>query len=683
MNEPTNSKVTADHLKRPAYLYVRQSTMRQVAEHTESTQRQYALGQQAAALGWPRERIVTIDDDLGVSAASQGREGFARLVAEVGMGQAGIVMGLEVSRLARNSSDWHRLLEICALTSTLILDEDGLYDPAHFNDRLLLGLKGTMSEAELHVLRARMFGGMLSKARRGELKMRLPAGLVYDSADQVILDPDQQVQQSLRQLFCTFRRVGTVHATVRAFAAEGLQFPRHVHGGPHHGDLVWSPLTQSRATETLHNPRYAGAYVYGRRTQRRRDTSGQPRSVTLPQEEWTVLIKEAHEGYLTWEQYEENLRRLRANAGNGGRTWKNPPREGLALLQGMVVCGACGRAMSVRYHHRRGQLWPQYVCKGPGFQRAEPPCDSIPGQAIDQAISQLLVETMSPLSLEISLAVQQEIQERIDEADQLRRKHVDRARYEMELARRRYLRVDPDNRLVADSLETEWNGKLKELASAEEEYQRRRQADRELLDEKARARIRALSTDFPRLWNDSRTPQRERKRMARLLLQDVTLLRDNGLTVHVRFKGGANRTMKLPRPPRCWELRQTDPEVLEQIDQLMNEHTFDEIAVSLERQGVLSGCGNSFDGYRVRRLARYHGLPSRFDRLRARGLLTLAEMAQRLNVCTSTVKRRRAQGLLQCEKLDDAGQYLYVDPDQDPSSKSVTVPARAKEVQYG
>ena len=683
MNEQMHTKVTAAHLKRPAYLYVRQSTMRQVVEHTESTQRQYALKHRAVALGWPQDRVVTIDDDLGVSAASEGRHGFAKLVSEVGLGQVGIVMGLEVSRLARNSSDWHRLLEICALTNTLILDEDGVYDPAHFNDRLLLGLKGTMSEAELHVLRARLMGGMLSKARRGELKMRLPIGLVYDPQDRVVLDPDQQVQQSLRRFFRTFLQVGTVHATVRAFAAENLRFPRRVHGGPHHGDVVWGALTQSLGNYLLHNPRYAGAYVYGRRTQRRRDSAGRPKVVFLPQEEWTILIREAHAGYLTWQQYEENQCRLRANSRGGRGPWKSPPREGAALLQGLVICGVCGKTMTVRYHHRRqGPPWPQYICAGTGVQLAEPTCESIPGQNIDAAVGQLLVEAMSPLSLEVSLAVQQELQERIEETDQLRRKHVDRARYEMELARRRYMQVDPENRFVADSLEADWNHKLKDLAAAEEEYQRRRQMDRQLLDDKAKRRIKALSTDFPRLWNNPKTPQRERKRMARLLLRDVTLLRDEGITVHVRFKGGVTQTVKLPRPLRCWELRQIDAEVLKEIDRLMDEHTSNEIAAILDQRNLLSGCGNSFDGYRVRRLAKYHGLKSRYDRLRERGLLTLKEMAEKLDVSTSTVKRRRAMGLLQSEKLDDMGQYLYENTDKKSSLKSVAVSARADEVQY-
>jgi len=294
MNSEVHHKVTAAHLKRSAYLYVRQSTMRQVVENTESTHRQYALRQRAVALGWPEDRITTIDCDLGRSGASATeREGFQRLVGEVGMGQAGIVLGLEVSRLARNSADWHRLLEICALTDTLILDEDGIYDPAHFNDRLLLGLKGTMSEAELHILRARLRGGLLNKARRGELRCRLPAGFIYDDAGHVVLDPDTQVQETVRLLFQTFARTGTLRATVQYFRQQHLLFPKRLDCGPHMSELIWTPLSLGRASSAMHNPWYAGAYAFGRGRWRKRP-DGRQRHQRLPRAQWQVLIRDAH-----------------------------------------------------------------------------------------------------------------------------------------------------------------------------------------------------------------------------------------------------------------------------------------------------------------------------------------------------------------------------------------------------
>ena len=414
------SKVTAEHLKRAAYLYIRQSTLRQVLENTESTQRQYALRRRATVLGWPEERIVVIDEDQGQSGASAtGREGFQRLVAEVGMGQAGIVMGLEVSRLARNCADWHRLLEICGLTHCLILDEDGLYDPGHYNDRLLLGLKGTMSEAELHVLRARLTGGVLSKAQRGELRMLLPVGLVYDEEERVILDPDQQVQQSLRVFFTTFERTGSARATVQEFSRQGWQFPNRGPAG--RGDLGWQPLTSRMALDTLHHPRYAGAFCYGR-SRSWKDAEGRRRTQQLPREQWRFLKPNAHPGYLSWEQFLANEKRLLENfqvAGGAGRK-AGPAREGPALLQGLVLCGKCGHSMTVSYHHRQGKLTPDYVCSVETTAKAEPPCQRIPGGGIDEAVGQLLVQSVTPLALEVALNVQSEIQDRLVEAERLR-----------------------------------------------------------------------------------------------------------------------------------------------------------------------------------------------------------------------------------------------------------------------
>src|SRR6516164_2029112 len=460
MRTDAHQKVKATHLKRAAYLYIRQSTLRQVFENVESTKRQYALRQHAVALGWQQDQIIVIDSDLGQSGASAAdREGFQRLVTEVSLGRAGIVLGLEVSRLARNSMDWHRLLEICALADTLILDEDGVYDPAHFNDRLLLGLKGTMSEAELHVLRARLQGGIRNKARRGELFVRPPMGYIYTAEEKMVLDPDQQVQQAVRLLFETFRRTGSAMATVKYFADQGLHFPRHVHTGPNKGDVVWAGLEHSRALRILHNPRYAGAFVYGR-THMRKTVEGDWIIEAVPREEWEVLIRGAHTGYIEWEEYEQNQRRLRDNSqAYGEDRRRSPPREGPALLQGLLICGRCGKRMTVRYHSRRRQLVPDYVCQREGIEQGEPICQHIPGAAIDEAIGDILVEAVTPITLEVALAVQKELQSRLDEADRLRQQQVERARYEAELARRRYLRVDPDNRLVADSLEADWNDK--------------------------------------------------------------------------------------------------------------------------------------------------------------------------------------------------------------------------------
>jgi DNA invertase Pin-like site-specific DNA recombinase len=657
-------KITPRHLRRQAYLYVRQSTLRQVVENTESTQRQYALRQRAVALGWPIEQVVVIDRDLGQSGASAAdREGFQQLVRDVGLGRAGLVMGLEVSRLARNSMDWHRLLEICALTETLILDEDGLYDPAHFNDRLLLGLKGTMSEAELHVLRARLRGGIVNKARRGELEVPLPVGFVYDAAGRVGLDPDRQVQETLRAFFQTFRRTGSATATVKAFRTQQLPFPRRARSGAHQGETLWGRLEHTRALGVLHNPRYAGAFFFGRSRQRH---TADARLVheRLPREEWTALIPNAHVGFITWEDFEENQRRLRENAkANGADRRRSPPREGPALLQGLAVCGICGDRMTVRYHRRQGTDWPTYVCQRQGIAQAEPICQSIPGRGLDHAIGRVLLETVTPLTLEITLTVQQELQTRLDEADRLHRRAVERARYEADLARRRYLQVDPANRLVADELEAHWNRALQQVTEAQALYERQRQADRVAVDADARARILALATDFPRLWHDPQTPDRERKRMVRLLMDDVTLIKAaDGLTAHLRFRGGATTTLSLARALNAWELRETSAEIVALIDQLLDSHADQDIATILNARGHVSGTGQPFQRGIVKHLRHSHGLHSRYERLRARGMLTRDEIARRLKVSAATVKVWGRHGLLPRVVCNDKGEWLYEAP---------------------
>lgn len=364
MNREQHQKVTPYHLKRSALLYVRQSTMRQVFENTESTKRQYALRDRAVALGWPREEIIVVDSDLGHTATAAGdREGFERVVTEVGMGRVGIVLGLEVSRLARNSSDWHRLLEICALADTLILDEDGVYNPKEFNDRLLLGLKGQMSEAEIYVMKARLHGGILSKALRGELQVPLPTGLVYDTQNRVQLDPDKQVQESITFLFTTFDRTGSATATMKAFRKNELLFPRRVRKGPQKGELLWEPLNHQRVLQVVHNPRYAGAFVWGRRKGRRLPNGHTAVKFVAP-DEWISLVPGAHVGYITWQQYQTNQQRLLENAkAHGDDRRQSPPREGPALLQGLLLCGRCGDRMNVRYSmHQGGQQVPTYLC---------------------------------------------------------------------------------------------------------------------------------------------------------------------------------------------------------------------------------------------------------------------------------------------------------------------------------
>ena len=516
-------KVQPHHLERGAYLYIRQSSMRQVIENVESTKRQYALRSRAIALGWRDDQVIVIDSDQGESGASAvWRGGFQRLVTEVGMGQAGIVMGLEVSRLARNNADWHRLLEICALADTLILDEDGVYDPASFNDRMLLGLKGTMSEAELHVLKARLRGGILNKVRRGEYRCPLPTGFVYDEAGNVVLDPDTQIREMIAYFFETFSRVGSACQTVKVFRKEGLGFPSRFRMSD---TVVFRPLTAWTATRVLNNPRYAGAYAYGRRRFRRAVDGKTKVQQKRDCGDWLACIPNAHPGYISWEQYQLNLKLLAANSRGYELARASPPREGAALLQGRAVCGRCGRYFRVTYRSSRGKHEAWYVCDRAHGTLGEPNCQSIAGPPIDEAIGALVTEKMTPAAVALAIEIRREIEARHQEADQLRCRAIERAQIEANLAQRRFMLVDPSNRLVADTLEGEWNDKLRALAQAREERERGRQQDQLVQDDAIRQRLAVMTTDFKKLWNDPSTPNRERKRLLACIIEDATLIK--------------------------------------------------------------------------------------------------------------------------------------------------------------
>jgi DNA invertase Pin-like site-specific DNA recombinase len=653
-------KVTADHLKRDAYLYVRQSTLRQVAEHGESTQRQYALSGRAIAAGWPAERVHIIDRDLGKSGSSTAaRDGFQQLVSEVALGKAGIVMGLEVSRLARNSADWHRLIELCALTATLILDEDGIYDPAGFNDRLLLGLKGTMSEAELHILKARMRGGQLNKARRGELEMSPPVGLVYRPDGTVDLDPDAEVQGAIRLVFETFERTGSAMRTVRFFRDQGILFPRRLRAGPGKGDLLWALPQHARILQVLHNPRYAGAFVYGR-TRARHLVDGRTTVVRVPRAEWQFVMPGMHPGYIDWDCFEANQRRLGDNARAFGIERRSgPAREGSALLQGRVLCGLCGQRMGVHYNQEHGRSVPVYVCQETLVRRGGRVCQTVPGKVVDPAIGSLLVELMTPMTLEVTLAIQHELEARAAETDALRRQHLERTRYDAELARRRYMKVDPENRLVADALEAEWNDKLRVHAEAVEDHDRRGREQATALDAEGRRRIRELAEQFPRIWHDVRVDVRERKRILRLLVDDVTLIKADAITVHVRLSGGATRTIVLDRPLPIAQIRKFKPELVAEVDRLLDRHCDREIAEILNQQGWRTWEAKPFNLKKIAFIRDAYKLPSRYERLRRRGMLTTREIAARFDVSDTAVHQWGHQGLISKYHYDNLNRGLW------------------------
>jgi DNA invertase Pin-like site-specific DNA recombinase len=578
--------------------------------------------------------------------------------------------GRGINRQAEQNADWHQLLEICAMTGTLICDEDGLYDPRNFNDRLLLGMKGQMSEAELHFIRARLRGGILSKARRGELITPLPIGLIYDAAGHVILDPDTAIQGALRHLLATFEATGSATAVVKAFRAAGLSFPWRHRKGPRKGEAGWQPLRHSTVLNVLHNPRYAGAFTYGRHREQPRP--GRKRaSITVPREEWTAFIPGAHPGYITLDQQEANIARLAANAAAHGRDRAaGPPREGPALLQGIIICGRCGGRMTIRYHARGGKDLPTYLCQRDGTGNARPICTAIPGHTLDEHVGQLLIATLTPLAVEAALQVSAELRQRAADADALRAAHVERARYHADLARRRYLAVDPANRLVAGTLEADWNTALRALADAQATYDKAREQHHGQLTSAQKDRIAQLVTDLPGIWNDPATPARERKRIARLLLTDVTVTRTSDtITAHARLAGGQHHALTLPVPEPAWKIRQAKPATITEIDKLLDHHTTAEIAAILQDRGLANGEGRPYNLTMVQRVIRTYHLRSRRQRLPGAGLIPLSQMAELLGVPPGTVKIWYHAGIVSGQRYNDKGQVLYHPPGPNPPAR--------------
>jgi hypothetical protein len=584
-------------------------------------------------------------------------------------------MGLEVSRLARNNADWHRLLEICAFTDTLILDEDGVYDPSNFNDRLLLGLKGTMSEAELHVLKARLRGGVLNKVRRGEYHCTLPTGFVYNEAGDVALDPDSQVRESIFHLFKTFTRVGSACQTVKAFRKEGLLFPSRRN---HRETTIFRPLTASTAMRTLINPRYAGAYAYGRRRYRRAADGKHKIQSKRETGDWLACIPDAHPGYITWKQYQHNLKVLQNNGRGYEIARSSPPREGAALLQGRAVCGRCGRYFRARYAARRGRLDTWYVCDRAHSKDGEPSCQTIAGAPVDTAIGALIAEKMTPAAVELALEIRREIEARHEEADRLRSRAVERAQHSADLAQRRFMMVDPGNRLVADTLEREWNEKLRTLAQAQEDREQSRQHDRLVIDGAIRKRLMAMSADFKTIWTDPHTPNRERKRLLAYVIEDATLIKhpaEGTTTIHLRFKGGKTEALTVQNPKSSAQQVKAPPQLVALVDKLLDEHTYPEIADRLNAQGFrpagmirLGRADPRFTALRVSYVAKTYKLRPRFDRLRDRGLLTRQEAAARLKIHEITFLSWVKAGII-VRHAYEAHSYLYEIP-------SSTLPAK-------
>lgn len=659
MYQPGGGKLKTTHLERSAYLYIRQSTLRQVYENTESTKRQYALKKKAVALGWPDGSIVTIDSDLGQSgSSSEHREGFKKLVAEVGMGHAGIVISIEVSRLCRNSSDWLRLLEICTITDTLIMDEDGIYDTNDFNDRLLLGLKGTMSEAEIHFLQSRMRGGMLSKARRGELKKPLPIGYVYDENDKIVMDPDLQVRNAINIFFKTFQRTGSAFATVREFRKQGLKLPTRFHKGFRKGELEWRPFVHSRALQILHNPMYAGIYCYGRK-QTKKTVNGK-QHINVPVESWHAYMPDAHPAYITKDEFEENEKKLKENSYAYGKDRKKgPAREGPALLQGAVICGKCGKRMSIRYRQNYLKLVPVYTCLKKCIENSTSACQIVMGEKVDGQIAKLLLKMLNPLNLEVALKVQDELNTRKLETDKFYKQQLERVRYDMELARKRYMLVDPQNRLVATELEAEWNLKIRELEKAQKDYEKKN-LDLAKEADFSKSDIMQIVSDFTDLWDNEDVSFKDKKRMLRLLIEDVTLKNDDKKVIaNIRFKGGRSKTLFIDRKLPMFKARKISDKIIGEVDELTEDHIPSEVAAILNKKGYRLWNGSMFAYRTIRYIIRVNKIKSRYERLKEKGCLTLKEKILEMNSSQKQIMQMRNEEKIIFYKATDRNEYLY------------------------
>jgi DNA invertase Pin-like site-specific DNA recombinase len=665
-----NTAITQAHLSKPAYIYVRQSTPGQVRHNQESTERQYALQDKARAMGWPQRSIRVLDRDLGMSGSqSAGREDFKTLVADVSMSQVGAVFALEVSRLARSSLDWHRLLELCALTQTLVIDADGCYDPADFNDGLLLGIKGTMAQAELHFLRGRLLGGKLNKAQKGELRFLLPVGYCYDGQGRIVMDPDDEVRGSVQMVFRLFQESGSAYGVVQRFAQDGLRFPKRAYGGAWNGKLIWGRLSHERVLGLLRNPSYAGTYVFGRNQYAKTITSdGEVRKTVraVPMPDWRVHLRQHHEGYIKEEEFDQNQQRLAHNRTNGeGTGLSGPAREGLAVLQGLLLCGACGRALTIRYQGNGG-IYPIYHCT---WRRREglaaKGCVTVRTDLLDDAICEEVFKALKPAELQLALAALNEFEQRDQAIMRQWQMRIERAEYECALAERRYAEVDPANRLVAASLERHWNDALLHVDEVKAEASAFQSRRARVVTPEQKAKVLALARDLPRVWRAASTQSKDRKRMLRLLIRDITVekLTDaRQVVLHIRWQGGSCTDTVVQLPTPITERPPYPPQVIDRIRELSNQIPDPQIAKALNEQGLRSSRGLPFTLAMIKAIRIRYDVPSVCRVLP--GELTVRQLSDRLVVSIYVVHNWIKLGVVQARKLDGQGPWWVTITDQ-------------------
>jgi len=672
-------KIDGRHRERLAVVYVRQSTMQQVERHQESTRLQYGLVERAMDLGWARAGVEVIDDDLGKSgASSEGRLGFQRLVAEVGLGHVGLDLGIEMSRLARSCRDWHQLLEICALCDTLIADADGIYDPSSYNDRLLLGLKGTMSEAELHILKARMHAGRLAKAQRGELALVLPMGYVRRPSGEVILDPDEQARSVMRLIFDTFERLGTLHSLLRYLVAHEIRMPVRLRSGPSKGELDWRRPNRYSLSEVLKSPIYAGAYVYGRRKVVRaggRAASPSSHRAKGP-EDWAVLIHDRLPAYISWRQYERNVQRLKDNRSQ----FKGVPRGGSSLLSGLLVCGRCGMRMASGYRDNGGYL--RYSCSRLAVGYGDPVCQSLSGRPLDKLVGDLILAALEPSALEVSLRLAADIEAERAALKEQWSQRLERAHQDVDRARRHYQAVEPENRLVARSLECEWEEALGEELRLKAEHERFLAEQPAVLTAKERETINRLAHDIPALWSAETTTQADRQAIARLMLERVVVTVEGDseqVSVACLWAGGHTTKTMLIRPVARLDQLSYYPDLLARAAALLAEGNGPpRIADMLNEEGWRPPRRReTFNGEMVRSLLARQGLRSRRQTMPTTNDLprhanewTPSELASKLSMPSATLYSWHRKGRLNARAvLHNGRKFILIHADDEERAR--------------
>ncbi len=649
--------VLPQHVARTALIYVRQSTTKQLAHNQESLRRQYQLVETAERLGWSPTRTCVIDQDLGLSGTSSTeRHGFQRLVAAISLGEVGIVLVTEVSRLSRLDSDWHRVIELCAVFGTLIADEDGLYDPGDPNDRLVLGLKGTLFSAELHILRARMRGGLLNKARRGALAQRLPVGYRRQADGSVVQDPDEQVRSTLQTLFEQFALRQTARSVQRYFFAHQLRMPRLEQTGLQAGKLLWVVPTYQMIHHVLANPAYAGLFVYGRRIQQAQP--GDPpqlRTHRRPLEEWEIVVPNVYPPYLSEAQYTANREALRANQYNFTKKRRGAPREGPDLLAGLVVCGRCGRRMTVSY----GSQHHVYQCRREQMTYGAPGCQYFPIGYLDPAIRDAFFAAVQPCRLQTLLGALDALEQQRQALDRQWQLKLERARYAVRLAERQYDACDPENRLVARALEKRWNDALAGQQEVEQEYARARRTDLAPLSEAEQHAVQQLAGDLETVWEAPTTSMPDRKRLLRLAIQEVTVTvqptRPRSAAVTVLWSGGLTTTQTVACRPTGWHCT-TAAAVVARLRELAQQLPDHQIAERLNADGLRTQTGKPWTFARVASIRKQHQIPTacpinpRRRAPRGDGLLPVSLAAERFGVSRSLIHVWIEQGALVSEQ---------------------------------